>query len=261
MTIRCSPDLIHKTEARSRRVAVLLIAFALVAIIGWSAGVSAGTSPAPAQQAASGPARFEADIEAFRAWDRKNTFPADAVLFVGSSSIRLWQTAAAFPDLPVINRGFGGSTIPDVNHYIEDLVLKYRPAVVVFYAGDNDISGGGSPEQVFGDYRTFVDRVLAARADTRLVFVAIKPSLSRWSLWPLMREVNDRVRAHGEDAEPGPDGQPRLFYADVATPMLGSNGEPRSELFVNDGLHLSEAGYELWNSVVGPVIDRARAGR
>lgn len=260
MTLRRSRLSLPGMLARPASAGILLLIFAVALVGGRSTGLGADAPAlAPDQDAPSGPARFEADIETFRAWDRKNAVPADAVLFVGSSSIRLWQTAADFPDLPVINRGFGGSTITDVNHYVEDVALKYRPAVVVFYAGDNDINGGASPAEVFEAYRTFVDRVLAVRADTRIIFLPIKPSLARWALWPSMRELNDLVRTYGESAEPGPDGRPRLFYADIASPMLGPDGEPRPELFVDDGLHLSEAGYALWNGVVRPVIDEALA--
>jgi len=90
------------------------------------------------------PARFAAEIERFAASDRQHAVPADGVLFVGSSSIRMWPTAESFPGLPVINRGFGGSHVSDVNHFAERVVLKYSPRVIVFYAGDNDVAAGKS---------------------------------------------------------------------------------------------------------------------
>jgi lysophospholipase L1-like esterase len=198
------------------------------------------------------PARFEADIEVFRQWDTKNAVPVDGVLFVGSSTIRLWPTATRFAELPVINRGFGGSQISDVNHYVEDLVLKYRPAVVVFYAGDNDVNAGKSPERVAADYRTFATRVLAARRDTRIIFLAIKPSPARWALWPKVQETNERIRSYSLGAGP------QLIYADVATPMLTAAGQTQAHLYVEDGLHMTPAGYDIWTRVLGPVIARAR---
>ena len=179
--------------------ATLAAAAAIAAGIVSAASVSAQAPASTTEpQAPPEPVRFQADIEAFRDWDTKNAFPADAVLFVGSSSIRMWPTAVDFPDLPVINRGFGGSQIPDVLLHLDSVVLKYRPAVVVFYAGDNDVNSGRTPEQVLADYRTFVERVRAGRTDTRFVFVPIKPSLARWTLWPEMQRANALVRAHSE---------------------------------------------------------------
>lgn len=211
-------------------------------------------TPRAAQQADPGPERFAGEIETFIEWDTKNAVPADGVLFVGSSTIRLWPTADRFPGLPVINRGFGGSRIPDVLHYLDDAVLEYRPSVVVFYAGDNDINSGRTPAQVAADYRTFVERVAATRADTQFIFLPIKPSIARWAIWPAMREANDLVREYS-------DTDPRLHYADVATPMLTAEGQTQPHLYVEDGLHMSEAGYDLWTSVLAPVIARARTAR
>ena len=217
-----------------------------------------GGLPVAAQATDPDPERFKAEIDVFRQWDTKNAVPADGVLFVGSSTIRLWPTAERFSDLPVINRGFGGSQIPDVNHYIEDVVLRYRPAVIVFYAGDNDINAGRSPEQVAADYRTFVLKVLTARAGTRIVFLAIKPSPARWALWPTMQAANERIRAYGEGYNSDRPAGPLLFYADVAAPMLTADGRTQADLYVEDGLHLSVKGYDLWTGVLAPILARVR---
>jgi lysophospholipase L1-like esterase len=204
-----------------------------------SSATRAQTTPA----ADPDPARFEAEIRAFEAWDRQNSFPHTAVLFVGSSSIRMWQTAESFPDLPVINRGFGGSHASDVNHFAERIVLKYAPRMIVFYAGDNDIADGKLPQQVFDDFREFVALVRERLPETRIVYLPIKPSLARWPLWPKMQAANalaaDFIRRDSQ-----------LNYVDTATPMLGANGEPRRELFLEDGLHMNAAGYRLWSEVL-----------
>src|SRR6188768_857727 len=130
---------------------------------------------APAAKKPTGPARFETEIAAFEKWDHQNAVPENCILFVGSSTIRLWQTADAFPDLPVINRGFGGSTIPDVNYFADRIVFKYKPRTIVFYAGDNDIAGGRSPDKVVADYETFAKSVHERLPDTRLIYLGIKP--------------------------------------------------------------------------------------
>jgi lysophospholipase L1-like esterase len=206
-----------------------------------------GATSAVAQVPDPDPERFAEEIAAFARWDAKNAVPRDAVLFVGSSSIRMWNTAERFQDLPVVNRGFGGAHISDVNHFLHETVLRYVPSVIVFYAGDNDVEAGKSADQVLADYEAFVRRVSDANPSTQIVFVAIKPSLARWTRWPEMRTANDRVRSYSET-------RANLRYTDVATPMLEAGGEPRAELFVSDGLHLSEAGYDLWTTVVKQTL-------
>jgi lysophospholipase L1-like esterase len=197
-----------------------------------------------------GPEQWEETIRAFEEWDRKNSFPSDAVLFVGSSSIRLWPTRECFPELPVINRGFGGSQISDVNYYAGRIVLPYKSRVIVFYAGDNDIAAGKSARQVFEDYRAFTRLVHAKLPQTRIIFVCIKPSRSRWTLWPVMSEANAMVRELcGKDS--------RLYYFDAASPLLDSEGLPKPELFLPDKLHLNGEGYKVWSRLLRPVIKEA----
>lgn len=209
--------------------------------------VVVGVRLAAAQAADPDPARFQAEIKAFEDVDRKNTSPKDAVLFIGSSSIRLWNTADSFSSLTVINRGFGGAYIADVNHYFEQTVRKYAPRAIVFYAGDNDLGNGRHPDRVLADYQTFVERVHAARPETEIFFLAVKPSLARWKLWPGMKAFNERVRAFSSS-------RPRLHFIDIAPPMLGADGQPRAELFVEDGLHMTPAGYEIWNGLVSRAL-------
>jgi len=210
--------------------------------------VVAGTAGWPglvAQEDRAAP--FADEIRAFGEWDAKNTPPPDPVLFVGSSSIRLWPTADRFPDLVVVNRGFGGSKIADVDRYLDRVVLPYHAGVIVFYAGDNDIGGGMTAEAVRDDYRRFVDRVLAAQPDTDIVFVAIKPSLQRWNLWPTMQAANGLIRDYSAT-------RANLHYADIAAPMIRADGKPNPALFVEDGLHMTPAGYDIWTDVVGRIV-------
>jgi lysophospholipase L1-like esterase len=207
-----------------------------------------GPPLAAAQAADPDPGRFAAEIGAFEEMDRKNTPPSGAVLFVGSSSIRLWPTAERFPALTVINRGFGGSHISDVIHYIDRTVLKYRPDVVVFYAGDNDLASGKTPERVLADYQTFVGRVLASRPGARILYIAVKPSLARWALWPTIQKANDLIRAFSAS-------RTNLGFADVVPPMLTPGGTPRPELLVEDGLHMTPAGYDIWTEVVARSLE------
>jgi lysophospholipase L1-like esterase len=206
-----------------------------------------------AQAADPDPARFAEAISRFQRWDEQNAWPDRGVVFVGSSSIVYWPTRERFPGIPVINRGFGGSHISDVNHFVEETVLRYSPELVVFYAGNNDIEAGKSPAQVLEDYRTFTERTLAAEPGVEILFVSIHPSIRRWERWPAMREANGLVRSLS-------DGHPSLHYVDISEPMLGEDGSPRPELFVADNLHLSPAGYDVWTPIVARAVADLRDG-
>lgn len=195
-------------------------------------------------------ARWEKAIAAFEAADRDDPPPQQATLFVGSSSIRKWDLEKWFPERPVINRGFGGSQIADSVHFAERIVLKHRPKTIVFYAGDNDIAKKKSPRQVAEDFREFVKIVHAELPKTKILFIAIKPSLSRWNLGETMQQANRLIEKQCRQND-------RLEFVDVWPKMLGSDGKPRPELFVQDGLHLSEAGYKLWTSLVKPHLPEA----
>ncbi len=193
-------------------------------------------------------APFASEILAFEAADAEKPPEPDGVLFVGSSSIRLWTTLGKdFPDLPVINRGFGGSQIADSTRYADRIVLPYKPKTIVLYAGDNDIAAGRSPEQVLADFKAFVAKVGSALPKTRVLFIAIKPSIARWKLVDKIREANRLVEEFTQ-------GDEKLAFIDIFTPMLGEDGMPRGDLLGPDGLHLNEKGYALWREVVAAKL-------
>ncbi len=195
------------------------------------------------------PLRFKNEINAFVEWDSKNSFPDDGVLFVGSSSIRMWNTHNSFPDYPVINRGFGGSHISDIQYYYEKVIQKYRPSVIVFYAGDNDIASDKPVEQVFNDYKKLTDRIFSDNPEVLFVYLPIKPSSSRWDYWKRMNEVNTMIRSYNDKND-------QLFYVDLAQPLLKTDGRPNDALFLNDRLHLNEEGYKAWTQVLEPVLEK-----
>ena len=199
------------------------------------------------------PQRFKEEISNFEMWDAKNSFPKHAILFVGSSSIRFWESHNAFPELPVINRGFGGSEISDVRYFYDQVIGKYDPSVIVFYAGDNDIAGNKPVEQVFSDYTNLVTRILHDFPRVKFIYLPIKPSSSRWNLWSKMAEVNSRVEAYNKQNE-------HLYYIDTTTPLLGSNGKPNDSLFRDDHLHLKPAGYAIWNAKLKPELESLYIG-
>jgi lysophospholipase L1-like esterase len=150
----------------------------------------------------------------------------------------------------VINRGFGGSQISDVNYFAARIVLPYKPKVIVFYAGDNDVAAGKSAQRVFDDYKRFVELVHTKLPETRIIFVSIKPSGSRWSLWPVMSEANMMIKDFsGKNAH--------LFYFDAATSLLSKDGKPNEKFFLDDNLHLNSKGYEVWTKLLRPIIKKA----
>lgn len=193
---------------------------------------------------------WRADFARFEQEDRENPRRAGGVVFVGSSSIYRWPVARSFPDLPTLNRGLAGSQIHHATRYADRLIFPYAPRVVVIYAGDNDIDSGKSPQRVLKNYQRFVAAVHQRLPDCRIIFVAIKPSPKRWGKFERMRDANHRIEEFSRSDH-------RLFYADVATPMIGSDGRPRPELYGEDGLHLTPAGYELWDAIVRPLLRSA----
>lgn len=191
--------------------------------------------------------KWATEMAAFEEQDRKD--PAvGGVVFVGSSSIRLWDLKKYFPGVSALNRGFGGSVIPDSTAHVNLLVIKHKPRTVIFYAGDNDIAAGRTPQQVFDDYKAFVQKVQAALPATRIAFIAIKPSIQRWALIDNIRAANALVLEFARSDE-------RLGFVDVDGPMLGWDEKPRKDLFVADGLHMTAKGYELWTSLVRPFLE------
>jgi lysophospholipase L1-like esterase len=192
------------------------------------------------------PARFTEQIKVFEVWDKKNSFQSGAILFVGSSSIRMWATAEAFPDKKIVNRGFGGAHVSDVNFYFDSVVRPYGPSAVFLYAGDNDIGGGKSAERVFEDFEKFVALVEAESTDTRIHYLSIKPSKARWNRWSEMSRANQMIRDMSDE-------RANVTYVDMATVLLNDAGEPR-DVFVEDGLHLNKFGYQLCGEAVSPYL-------
>ena len=197
--------------------------------------------------------RWAKEIGAFEASDKTNPPPKDAVLFIGSSSIKRWtNVAAAFPEHKVINRGFGGSQLADSVAFVNRIVTPYQPRLVLLYAGDNDIASGKSPETVFADFKAFVAKIHAALPRTRIAYIAIKPCPSREKFLAQVKTANRLIRECCATDD-------RLVFVDVFTPMLNAEGRPRAELCVKDMLHLNAEGYKLWASILKPVLDQHAA--
>jgi lysophospholipase L1-like esterase len=207
-----------------------------------------GTAWAQAPARPLDPDRFEPEIRKFEEADRTAPKREGLVLFIGSSSIRRWDTLARdFPNAAVVNRGFGGSEAADVVRYAERAIVPPRPAKVVFYAGDNDLARGKTPEQIAGDVKKLWEIVGTKLPEVRMAIISVKPSLARWALV-------DKTRATNALLEKFAASDPRLTYVDVFTPMIGPDGKPIPSHFVADGLHLTAEGYKIWTAALRPFV-------
>ncbi|MBX7171965.1 MAG: hypothetical protein K1X72_13465 [Pyrinomonadaceae bacterium] len=187
---------------------------------------------------------WDAEINSLTEIDLKQAPPKNPILFVGSSSMRLWRNLRqSFPNLNVLNRGFGGSRLEDVNYYFERIVTPYNPKIVVLYAGENDVNEGVAPETVLESYRKFLAMFRAEFSKTKLVYVSLKPSPARWALADKYKQTNNLIK--NEIAK-----DKNSVFIDVWNPMLGANGEPLPELFLADNLHMNEKGYAIWRNAL-----------
>ncbi len=195
---------------------------------------------------------YERDVRKFEAQDRQHPAEKGQVLFVGSSSIVLWDLEKSFGHTGALNRGYGGSQFPHQFLHFDRVVKPYTPRTIVLYCGDNDINSGRTPQQVFEDFKTYVQRVhREVSATTRIVYLPIKPSRKRWSLWEKMDTANQLIADYAETDD-------LVTYADIVTPMLADSAPgdpPPADLFADDGLHLSAKGYAIWTSVVNELVD------
>jgi lysophospholipase L1-like esterase len=218
-------------EAKFRLLPLLLLSLAL------------GTAPLAAD-----PAHWTPEIAKLTADDATNPPPQNGVVFVGSSSIRLWTSLAAdFPGLTVINRGFGGSELADSVYYIDRIVLPYHPKTVVLFAGTNDIWSGKTPEKILADFQAFRAKLHAALPEARLIFLSLTYAPSRQRVHDAFRAANRLIAADCAT-------DPRCTFVDVSTPLLDANGNPRPELYREDQLHMLPAGYAIWTKVLAPYL-------
>lgn len=194
---------------------------------------------------------FLQDIIKFEAADAKNPPAKGGVVFIGSSSIVMWQTLKTdFPKHNVINRGFGGSQLSDSIRYAHRIVTPYEPSMVVLFAGTNDIALGKSAETVFADYKEFVGKVREKLPKVPIAYISISPAPSRWDKIELFKEANSLIESYSRERK-------GLLFVDVFKLMLDEKGGPRPELFISDKLHMNEKGYVIWKQAVAPILPKS----
>ncbi|MFT4512830.1 MAG: lysophospholipase L1-like esterase [Planctomycetota bacterium] len=221
------------------------------------AGCQAPPRPELVIPAGENPTKWQVAIDKFVAQDRDAPAAKHGVVFVGSSSIRLWRTLAADMDpVPVVQRGFGGSKLFDAIYYSEELVSKHEPSVVVVFSGTNDIAGKTpkSAERVRDLFRQFVARLRSHDPELAICHIAITPTLAREQHIPIVDEANRLIRLDCES-------NPLLTFVNPCVDLADANGRPDPQWFIKDRLHLNKRGYEVWTRHIRPTIERLYAQR
>ena len=201
-----------------------------------------------AQQEYSRASMWEDAIEGFKKEDRKNPPEKGSILFIGSSSFRIWKTLKEdFPHSKVFNRSFGGSHLSDVIYFFDDIVAPYKPCQIIVYEGDNDIAAGKSAEEYLRDVITFTRMVEVYLPGTIVDYVSTKPSPAREKWQNEFKKANHLVREFCEK-------KPNVRFIDVFQLMVSTNGDIRKDIFRDDMLHMNPKGYDLWQSVIRPYL-------
>ncbi len=192
---------------------------------------------------------FYNEIQAFKHQDSLNAPPKNAILFIGSSSFKMWRDVQDyFPGHPIINRGFGGSSLPDAIRYVNDIVIPYHPRQVVIYVGENDFPAPGvTADTVFNRFTTFFNLVRKGLPGTDILFVSFKPSPSRLKYLPEMKRANEMIENYLKK-------RPRTGFVDVYSRMLDTKGDPMPHLFLADRLHMTPDGYKIWQEAIKPFL-------
>jgi lysophospholipase L1-like esterase len=191
---------------------------------------------------------FADEIHDFKKLDSQHV-AKHVILFTGSSSIRMWQNLKeSFPAYNVLNRGFGGSTLEDLDRYLADIVFPYQPKQILIYSGENDIATDTiSAEQVLSRFQTVFQKIRSQLPGVPVEYISIKPSPSRLKFLPVIKEANELIRNYLR-------GQSNTHFIDVFSSMIDSNGQPKKDIYLEDDLHMNSKGYAIWQGVIQPYL-------
>ena len=194
------------------------------------------------------PTRFESAIIAYEEQDKVIPFPEGAVLFVGSSSVRMWKTLDQdLAEVTTVNRGFGGSQFSDLLYYLDRIVTNYKPSKIFIYEGDNDISAGKKPKEILAEAKEVRSRISRALPGVPVYFIAAKPSVARWKLRKKYQQLNSQLAIYASKT-------PNTGFVNVWAPALDENGEVKKDIFLEDNLHMNEKGYAIWTKAIKPFL-------
>jgi hypothetical protein len=241
------PDMIVRHRVPSIRTAVAAVATATLIV---TAALPL-TAQAPVAAPAGQEMRFADQIKAFVDQDKTSPPPQQGILFIGSSIFRQWTNVKEhMAPLPAFNRAFGGSRTWEVLHYMDQVVLPYRPRIIVYYTGSNDVNAGEPASAIVSRTREFMTRAHAALPDTRIFYVAINRSPDKRARWGVVDAVNTEMKALAATT-------PYLRYLDLNPVLFDSRGEPRTELYRDDGLHFHPPAYDLFAAIIKPAVNEA----
>lgn len=197
-----------------------------------------------------GPERWENTIQKFEKADRENPVETGRVLFIGSSSIAKWQDVGDyFPEVKVLNRGFGGTQFSDLIHYADRVIYPYKPSKIFIYEGDNDLSAGDSPKSILKEAKKLRKMIAKNLGKTvPVIFISPKPSVARWELEKEYLTTNALLKKYA-------DKKPYTEYADVWFPALDDDGMVFKHIFLKDNLHMNAEGYKIWQKVLKPFLE------
>lgn len=193
---------------------------------------------------------FWNDIQAFKTQDSVSFPPKNGILFIGSSSFTMWKDVQQyFPSYKIINRGFGGSSLPDVIRYANDIILPYQPKQIVIYCGENDLAASDSVtgKLVFNRFKQLFAIIRNRYPKVKVTYVSMKPSPSRQLLLSKMISGNEMIKKYLSSKK-------RASYVDIYKEMIDDEGKPRPDLFLDDNLHMNKTGYAIWQKFIEPHL-------
>ena len=193
---------------------------------------------------------FWEDIQAFKKQDSIQAPPQHAILFVGSSSFTKWTDVQDyFPGYTIINRGFGGSSLPDLVRYENDVIFKYHPKQIVIYCGENDLASSNTitGQIVFERFKRLFNDIRAKYPKVPVIYISMKPSPSRWFMKDKMIEGNELIKKYLKKKK-------KTVFVGVWDDMLGMDGKPMEDLFIEDKLHMNAKGYAIWQKEIQPYL-------
>jgi len=194
--------------------------------------------------------RFEKTILEYEQEDKKHGIIPGTIVFTGSSSIRMWKSLTDdMSPFPVINRGFGGSTIPEVTYYADRIIKPHQPKIIVFYCGENDLSNDESKSKLaLKSFKLFSRYMEENLPETKVFFLAIKPSIKRWNYWPKLVDANNKIKKFIDKHD-------LYYYVDTASEMLDENDVVLQDIFLEDNLHMNDKGYTIWTNTIKPILE------
>ena len=194
---------------------------------------------------------FQDEIEVFKKMDSLSSPPKNSILFVGSSSFKNWKDINNyFPGLPIINRGFGGSSLTDLIFFNQETIIKYKPKQIYIYCGENDIASSDTvtPQMVLERFKTLFSIIRTQLGKTiQIVYISIKPSIARWKMENTFVAANTLIQNYLHH-------QKNTQFLDIHSAMLDSDGMVLTDIFISDKLHMNAKGYAIWQKIIEPTL-------